>query len=55
MTDNQFITHVSSQKHAMAGAVIAISAAQAAALGLACVSISCEDKTISEIAIFNTK
>jgi len=37
---NQFSAHVSGQKHAMAGAVIAISAAQAVSLGQACVSIS---------------
>lgn len=43
MTDQtiaQFVETVSSQKHAMAGATIAASAAQAAALGLACVQIS---------------
>jgi formiminotetrahydrofolate cyclodeaminase len=37
---NQFSNHVSGQKHAMAGAVIAISTAQAVSLGQACVSIS---------------
>ena len=37
-----FVEEVSQQQHAMAGAVIAASAAQAAALGLACMQISCE-------------
>lgn len=36
----QFINEVSSQKHAMAGAVTAIAAAQAAALGQACLHIT---------------
>ncbi len=40
LTVNQFSSHVSGQKHAMAGAVIAVSAAQAVSLGQACVSIS---------------
>jgi 2',3'-cyclic-nucleotide 2'-phosphodiesterase (5'-nucleotidase family) len=40
LTVRQFSAHVSGQKHAMAGAVIAISAAQAVSLGQACVSIS---------------
>lgn len=48
LTLEQFISHVGSQNHAMAGAVIAISAAESAALGLACVSISTENKIISE-------
>lgn len=39
-TVRQFISEVSDQHHAMAGAVIAISAAQAAALGEACMQIS---------------
>ncbi len=55
MPGNQFISHVGSQKHAMAGAVIAISAAQAAALGLACVQISCDGNTISETMVQNKK
>jgi 5'-nucleotidase / UDP-sugar diphosphatase len=38
-----FIAEVSGQKHAMAGAVIALSAAQAVALGQACVQISMPD------------
>ena len=37
---NEFIEEVSSQNHAMAGAVIALSASQAAALGQACLHIS---------------
>ena len=41
-TNRQFINHVSTQHHAMAGAVIAISAAQAVALGEACIRISRE-------------
>jgi len=41
-TNRQFIDHVSAQQHAMAGAVIAASAAQAAALGEACIHISLE-------------
>ncbi len=43
MTDQtiaQFVETISGQKHAMAGATIAASAAQATALGLACVQIS---------------
>jgi hypothetical protein len=36
----KFTAHVSGQKHAMAGAVIAASAAEAVALGQACISIS---------------
>lgn len=40
LTVRKFSNHVSRQKHAMAGAVIAISAAQAVSLGRACVSIS---------------
>jgi formiminotetrahydrofolate cyclodeaminase len=36
------IAHVSAQHHAMAGAVIAVSAGQAAALGEACIRISLE-------------
>ncbi len=43
----KFVREVGTQKHAMAGAVIAISAAQAAALGLACMQISL-DKMIPE-------
>lgn len=39
----QFIQEVSNQNHAMAGAVIALSAAQAAALGQACMQISQAD------------
>lgn len=40
LTLERFTGHVSSQKHAMAGAVIAASAAEAVALGQACASIS---------------
>jgi formiminotetrahydrofolate cyclodeaminase len=39
-TVRQFIAEVSEQRHAMAGAVIAASAAQAASLGMACLRIS---------------
>ena len=39
-TVRHFIDQVADQKHAMAGAVIAASAAQATALGLACIQIS---------------
>jgi formiminotetrahydrofolate cyclodeaminase len=39
-TVEEFIEEVSSQNHAMAGAVIALSAAQVAALGQACLQIS---------------
>ncbi|MAT41191.1 MAG: serine/threonine protein phosphatase [Anaerolineaceae bacterium] len=55
MTGNEFISHVGSQKHAMAGAVIALSAAQAAALGKACVLISCDVQSISENQIHHLK
>jgi 2',3'-cyclic-nucleotide 2'-phosphodiesterase (5'-nucleotidase family) len=48
----QFSNHVSGQKHAMAGAVIAVSAAQAVALGQACVSISQgETRRLDEIRV----
>ncbi|HID53558.1 MAG TPA: hypothetical protein EYP41_16190 [Anaerolineae bacterium] len=40
LTAVQFTAEVSRQQHAMAGAVIALSAAQAAALGQACLQIS---------------
>lgn len=40
LTSAQFVYHVSGQSHAMAGAVIALSAAQAVALGQACMQIS---------------
>jgi formiminotetrahydrofolate cyclodeaminase len=39
-TNRQFVNHVSAQPQAMAGAVIALSAAQAVALGEACIRIS---------------
>ena len=49
----QFIEHVSRQQHAMAGAVIAVSAAQAVALGEACVRISLEHQpdTLNEAEV----
>jgi formiminotetrahydrofolate cyclodeaminase len=40
LTGRQFTTHVSSRHHAMAGAVIALAAAQAAALGEVCMRIT---------------
>jgi len=43
-TVRQFIDEVANQHHAMAGAVIAASAAQAAALGRACIQISLEHR-----------
>ncbi len=43
-TNRQFINYVSSRHHAMAGAVIAMSAAQAAALGEACMRITLEQR-----------
>ena len=43
-TVRQFIAEVSEQPHAMAGAVIAASAAQAVALGAACMQISLESR-----------
>lgn len=44
-TVTQFVEEVSQQQHAMAGAVIALSAAQAAALGQACMHISLGEST----------
>ena len=43
-TVRQFVATVSDQVHAMAGAVIAASAAQAAALGEACMQISLDEQ-----------
>ena len=43
-TARQFISDVSDAHHAMAGAVIAVSAAQAAALGEACLQISLDNQ-----------
>jgi formiminotetrahydrofolate cyclodeaminase len=43
-TVRQFISDVSDAHHAMAGAVIALSAAQAAALGEACLQISLDNQ-----------
>lgn len=45
LTVSQFTNYVSKQEHAMAGAVIAISAAQALALGMACLTISGNKET----------
>ena len=50
----QFIDEVSRQQHAMAGAVIAISAAQAAALGEACMHLSLEPQAGSAVSIHET-
>ncbi|MDX1418277.1 MAG: cyclodeaminase/cyclohydrolase family protein, partial [Candidatus Promineifilaceae bacterium] len=44
------VQHVSEQSHAMAGAVIAMSAAQAAALGQACVEITIKLADSAEIS-----
>ena len=44
MTIRQFVAKVSNQQHAMSGAVIAVAAAQAAALGEACVQISLDNQ-----------
>jgi formiminotetrahydrofolate cyclodeaminase len=44
-TIREFIAEVSEQHHAMAGAVIAASAAQAAGLGIACLRISLERRS----------
>jgi formiminotetrahydrofolate cyclodeaminase len=52
-TAQQFIAEVSDQPHAMAGAVIALSAAQAAALGRACMHISNADSLESIDGICN--
>lgn len=43
-TVSQFVTHVSDQLHAFSGATIAASAAQAAALGEACMQISLDNQ-----------
>jgi formiminotetrahydrofolate cyclodeaminase len=51
LSSEQFVLEVSSQTHAMAGAVIAISAAQAAALGQACIRLSREELAKNDIAI----
>ena len=48
-TLSDFVTEVSRQQHAMAGAVIAASAAQAAALGRACMQISREVETATAV------
>ncbi len=48
-----FINEVAHQKHAMAGAVIAMSAAQAASLGLACMRIS-KDQVKHDIENFDS-
>jgi formiminotetrahydrofolate cyclodeaminase len=49
-TAAQFIQEVGNQSHAMAGAVIALSAAQATALGQACMQISQADLEIQDEA-----
>ena len=46
----QFVEEVSQQRHAMAGAVIAASAAQAVALGQACLQISREEQNLQDEA-----
>ncbi len=45
----EFTGHVSGQTHAMAGAVIALSAAQAVSLGLACLRIGQTERERTEI------
>jgi formiminotetrahydrofolate cyclodeaminase len=50
----QFIDEVSRQQHAMAGAVIAISAAQAVALGEACMRLTLEHQPDSPALIHET-
>lgn len=47
----QFIQEVSDQSHAMAGAVIALSAGQAAALGQACMQISLTDLETEDLVV----
>ncbi len=47
LTLRAFAETVQSQRHAMAGAVIAVSAAQAVALGRACLAISREDQELT--------
>ncbi len=44
LTTAQFVEEVSGQRHAMAGAVIALSAAQAVALGQASMQISLQER-----------
>ncbi len=50
-TLRSFVETVQNQRHAMAGAVIAASAAQAAALGRACLAISREDQALTEPSV----
>ncbi len=51
LTLRTFAETVQNQRHAMAGAVIAASAAQAAALGRACLVISQEDQGLTDPAV----
>lgn len=51
LSSAQFVFEVSSQTHAMAGAVIALSAAQATALGQACLNLSHEELDQSDLPI----
>ena len=51
LTLRTFAETVQNQRHAMAGAVIAASAAQAAALGQACLVISQEDQGLTDPAV----
>ena len=51
LSSEQFVLEVSSQTHAMAGAVIALTAAQAAALGQACIRLSREELAENDQAI----
>ena len=46
LTATQFTQEVGQKQHAMAGAVIALSSAQAVALGLACMRISRDDQKL---------
>ncbi len=50
-TLRSFVETVQNQHHAMAGAVIAAAAAQAAALGRACLAISREDQALTEPSV----
>ena len=50
-TVTQFVAEVSQQQHAMAGAIIAASAVQAVALGLACMRISRDEQNLQTEAV----
>ena len=52
-TVTQFVTEISRQQHAMAGAVIAASMAQAVALGLACMRISRDEQNLQTEAVLS--